>query len=237
MIKNILFDLDGTLINTLQEKFNKKYFESVYKKLLDNRYDASFLSKIIVDGIKTMVFNNGKLTNEEAFWKHFEDNSNMKRDEVKNVFDSFYLNEYDELKVCVETVKKMNENIRLLKNKGYNLILSTNPLFPKIAIEKRASWGGIDCSNFSYITSYENSSYAKPNINYYKEIINKNNLNIEETMMFGNDLIEDLIIEELKIPCFIITNNMVNLDNIQKCTKKGDYNEFFSFINNLPNIN
>ena len=147
------------------------------------------------------------------------------------------MNEYDNLDDCVEVVKSMNENIKLLKNKGYNLILSTNPLFPQIAIEKRASWGGIDCNNFSYITSYENSSYAKPNINYYKEIINNNNLKIEETMMFGNDLIEDLVIEDINIPCFIITNNMVNLGNIKKCTKKGDYNEFFTFINNLPKIN
>lgn len=237
MIKNILFDLDGTLINTLQDELNKKYFEAVYKKLVDNDCDAAFLSKIIVDGIKAMIFNNGTLTNEEAFWKHFEDNSNMKREEIKDVFDSFYLNEYDNLCDCVEVIEGMNENIQLLKNKGYNLILSTNPLFPKMAIEKRASWGGIDCKSFSYITSYENSSYSKPNINYYKEIINKNNLNIKETMMFGNDLIEDLIIEELNIPCFIITNNMVNVNNVKKCTKKGDYNEFFSFINNLPNLN
>ena len=115
--------------------------------------------------------------------------------------------------------------------------MATNPLFPKIAIEKRAHWGDIDCSCFSYITSYENSSYCKPNINYYKEIIDKNNLNIQETFMFGNDLIEDLIIENLNIPCYIITNNALHFENINNCTKKGDYNDFFDFINNLPDLN
>ena len=117
------------------------------------------------------------------------------------------------------------------------MILATNPLFPLIAVTKRAAWGNIDCGKFSYITSYENSSFSKPNINYYKEIIEKNNLNVEETMMFGNDTIDDLAIEQLGIPCYIITNNIVNPQNIGKCTKKGDYNEFYSFISNLPKIN
>ena len=130
-----------------------------------------------------------------------------------------------------------NKAVSLLKQKGYNLILATNPLFPKEAIVKRANWGGIDCDVFSYITSYENSSYAKPNVNYYMEILEKNNLDANETIMFGNDLVEDLAIEKINVPCYIIKNNMINIENLNNCTKKGDYDEFYNYISNLPNIN
>ena len=55
--------------------------------------------------------------------------------------------------------------------------------------------------------------------------------------MFGNDAIRDLAIESINIPCFIITNYLVNEGNIDSCKLKGDYNDFYKFISNLPNIN
>lgn len=237
MIKNILFDLDGTLINTYQSNFNHKFFESIDKKFNDFGYEGKSLSKIVLEGLAVMVNNDGKNSNEEAFWKYFEKKSSIKKENVINIFEEFYNNEYDGLNDCVEKINASKEAISILKDKGYNLILATNPLFPKIAIEKRASWGDICCSDFSYITSYENSHYAKPNVNYYREIMENNNLNNEETMMFGNDLIEDLAVESLNVPCYIITDNMLNKENLNSCTKKGNYNEFLQFIYNLPKIN
>ena len=237
MIKNILFDLDGTLINTLQNNFNEKYFNSIYKKFNDSGYDGAFLSRAVLEGLGAMISNDGSKSNEEAFWDFFESKTNVKKDDIISLFEDFYKKEYDALYDCVEKIEVTGKAISILKNKGYNLILATNPLFPKIAIEKRASWGNIDCCNFSYVTSYENSSYAKPNLNYYKEIIDNNHLDAKETIMFGNDLIEDLVIEELNVPCYIITNNMINVENINNCTKKGDYNDFLNYINSLPKIN
>lgn len=237
MIKNILFDLDGTLIKIFQEKFNEKFYKIIYLRFLKNGYDAETLSKIMLEGIKLMVFNDGKVSNEEVLWSNFEKKSGIKREVIFSSMKELYDEDFDTLKDCIETVEVTGKAINELYEKGYNLILATNPLFPLIAVTKRAGWGNIDCNKFSYITSYENSSFSKPNINYYKEIIEKNNLNIEEIMMFGNDTIEDLSIEQLGIPCYIITNNVVNPQNLDRCTKKGDYNEFYSFISNLPKIN
>ena len=237
MIKNIIFDLDGTLINTFQEKFNKKYFEGIYKKFALAGYDAKLLSKTVLDGVQVMIRNDGSKSNEGIFWDNFKNQTNIQKEEIIGLFEDYYNNEYNELFDCVEKIEVTTNAISILKDKGYNLILATNPLFPYVAVEKRASWGKIDCKEFSYVTTYENSSYAKPNINYYKEIISNNNLIEEETMMFGNDLVEDLAIEKLNIPCFIITDNMLNVENLNNCTKKGNYNEFLNFVNSLPKIN
>lgn len=236
MIKNVLFDLDGTLINTLTS-FNINYFKLLNAKFYEEGYDAENFSNAILEGLNAMINNDGSCSNEEAFWNCFEGKTKIKKNDIIGVFDYFYDVEYDKLSNCVEKVEIANKAISMLKDKGYNLILSTNPLFPRKAIEKRAGFGGINYNDFSYITSYENSCYAKPNVNYYKEIIRNNNLKIEETMMFGNDLIEDLVVEKTGVPCFIITEHMINAENISNCTKKGDYNEFFAFINNLPKIN
>jgi len=236
VIKNIIFDLDGTLINTKQDVFNKRFFEIVYKRFEEEGYKGKQICEVMMEGISLMLKNDGKDSNENIFIKNLIKETNISIDKLNNIFKKFYDSDYDLLKDCVNKIEVTNTIIETLKEKGYNLILATNPLFPKIAIEKRARWGNIDCSNFSYITSYENSSYCKPNINYYKEIIDKNNLKNEETIMIGNDLIEDLVIEELNIPCYINTDNMVNISNIDKCSLKGDYNDLLKFVKELEKI-
>lgn len=236
MIKNIIFDLDGTLIKTNQEEFNKKFFESIKDMFQKAGYNGEKLAKASLEAVGAMVLNDGSFTNEKLFWNYFEKKTSIKKETIYELFDDFYNNTYNDLFECVKPISQMNKAIEILNNKGYNLILATNPLFPLVAIKKRASWGNIDCNMFSYITSYENSNYSKPNINYYKELIKNNNLNKDETIMFGNDLIEDLAIEQIGISCFIVKDNMVNLDNIDSCSKKGSYKEMLEYINSLEEV-
>ena len=73
-------------------------------------------------------------------------------------------------------------------------------------------------------------NYAKPNINYYKQIVELNNLKAEECIMFGNDLIEDLAIEKLGIDCFIITDNMINGEYLINSKLNGNYEDFYKYI-------
>lgn len=236
MIKNIIFDLDGTLINTKQEKFNKHFFQIIYERFEEEGYDGKRICEFIIEGIILMLKNGGKESNEKVFIKNLITRSNIDQKNLERIFDKFYDTDYERLFDCIEKIEVMNQIINILKDKGYNLILATNPLFPRIAIEKRASWGKIDCRLFSYITSFENSSYCKPNINYYKEIMDKNNLSIEETMMIGNDLVEDLEIEKLGIPCYIVLDNVINVSNLNNCARKGNYSDLLKIIGELPKI-
>lgn len=236
MIKNIIFDLDGTLINTRQNDFNKLFFESVYKRFVEEGYNGKQICEIMMECISLMLKNDGKASNELVFINNLTSKTNIEKEKLEDIFNKFYCYDYGNLISCVDKINVSKTIIDILKEKGYNLILATNPLFPIIAIEKRAKWGNIDCDCFSYITSYENSSYCKPNINYYREIIDKNNLKIEETMMVGNDLIEDLIIEKLNVPCYIVTDNMVNESNLNNCTRKGNFNDLLELVDKLPKI-
>lgn len=236
MIKNVIFDLDGTLIKTNQDKFNENFFNLLKETFEKEGYDGSAMAMISLQSVGAMINNDGKKTNEEVFWSCFEEKTKLKKEKVYDLFNDLYYNKYDCMYDSVESIKEMREALESLKEKGYNLILATNPLFPKIAIEKRAKWGEIDCNVFSYVTSFENSSYSKPNVNYYKEIIKNNDLKIDETIMFGNDLVEDLAIEKTGINCYIIMDNAVNISNINSCSKKGNCKEAIEYINSFDKI-
>lgn len=232
MIKNILFDLDGTLINIDQEGFNKEYVDRASNYFVRYGYDRNNVTKYLWGAIFAIVNNDGKVTNQEVFCTYLEKTLNIEKENLLRLFEEFTNNEYDYLSKYIKRVDIVITAIKLLKEKKYNLILATNSLFPYDIIKKRASWGNISVNDFSFVTSMENMNYAKPNINYYKQILELNNLKAEECIMFGNDLVEDLVIEKLGINCFIITNNMVNDEYIGNSKLHGNYEEFYKYIEN-----
>ena len=215
MIKNILFDLDGTLLPLDMDEFLKLYLYSLHKTFPSYHKDINELSEVIMKGTYLMVNNNGSKTNEKVFYDFFKDIHGDKTDELINNYENYYNNEYIIAKNATSTNPYANLLIKELKKKGYNLILATNPLFPRIATLNRIKWAGLDPEDFTLITTYENSSYCKPNLKYYDEIIDKLNLNKDECLMIGNDTREDYIITKLGIACIILKDCLINKDKLE----------------------
>ena len=215
MIKNILFDLDGTLINMDQDKFLELYMISLYNYSKDEYKDVYELIEIIKKGVYLMVTNNGEKTNEEVFYEHFKSIHKDKTDEILKKYEDYYNSDFIITKKATSLKPSAPLLIKELKAKGYNLILATNPIFPRIATLNRIKWAGLDPNDFTYISTYENSCYSKPNIKYYEEILNKLNLNKEECLMIGNDTTEDYVITNLDIPCIILKENLINKNNLE----------------------
>lgn len=215
MIKNILFDLDGTLINMDQDKFLELYMMSLYNYSKDEYKDVYELIDIIKKGVYLMVTNNGEKTNEEVFYEHFKSIHKDKTDEILKKYEGYYNSDFIITKKATSLKPSAPLLIKELKEKGYNLILATNPIFPRIATLNRIKWAGLDPNDFTYISTYENSCYSKPNIKYYEEILNKLNLNKEECLMIGNDTTEDYVITNLDIPCIILKENLINKNNLE----------------------
>lgn len=214
MIKNILFDLDGTLLPMDQDKFIKVYLTTLFEYFPSEYKDVTELSNIIMYGVKLMVENDGALTNEEVFYNYFKSIKKEKTDSLLKAYIEYYKTDYIKTKETTSPSPYANLLIKNLKEKGYNLILATNPLFPKEATLNRIKWAGLDYQDFTYITTYENSCYSKPNIKYYQDIINKLNLKAEECLMIGNDTTEDYVITKLNIPCIILKDCLINKNKL-----------------------
>ncbi|MBR3769651.1 MAG: HAD family hydrolase, partial [Lachnospiraceae bacterium] len=100
-MKVVLFDLDGTLLPMDQEKFIEAYMGTMAKKLALHGYEPKVLGNGVFAGIKSMVANDGSMTNEEAFWKAF---SGIVGEQVKEdlpIFEDYYRNEFQSVsEVC-----------------------------------------------------------------------------------------------------------------------------------------
>lgn len=210
MIKNILFDLDGTLLPMDQDKFAKGYFSRLVKKLAPLGYDPQKTVDGIWAGTAAMVKNNGTVTNEEAFWKKFSEIFGEKSLDDKPVFDEFYRVEFEEVKSDCGFNPSAAKAVKGLKERGFRLILATNPIFPAVATESRIKWAGLDKEDFELYTTYEDSHYCKPNPEYYREITERLSLDPAECLMVGNDAEEDTAAEKLGIKVFLLTDCLIN---------------------------
>ena len=208
-VTTILFDLDGTLLPMDQEVFLKAYLGGLCKKLAPLGYDP----KQVVDGIwagtGAMVRNDGARRNEEAFWETFCGIFGDKARQDMPVFEDFYRNEFQQIaQVCPQN-PRVRPLIDGLKAGGFKLVLATNPLFPAIATHSRVRWAGLQPEDFAYITTYENSSFCKPNPAYYREILDKLGLDPAECVMVGNDVQEDGAVRALGLPVFLLTDCLI----------------------------
>lgn len=233
-VTTILFDLDGTLLQMEHENFIKHYFGGLVKALIPYGYDKDALIKGIWTGTEAMIRNNGDKTNEEVFWQTFSQICGEKVYSDAPAFDKFYDEEFDKVSVVSEKSELIPKVVDEIKKMGFRLVLATNPVFPAIATQKRARWAGLSVDDFELYTTYENSRFSKPNLNYYKEILAKIGAKPEECLMVGNDVSDDMVAEQLGMKVFLITKHLINKDNVDISRyPNGDFNDLLNYIKAL----
>lgn len=232
MIKNIFYDLDGTLLPMEMEEFTKVYFGELAKKFAPRGFDPDKLIAAVWQGTKVMVKNDGSITNEEAFWKYFCEEMSVSLDEMSN-FEEFYKNEFDKAKTVCGFNEKVPALIESVRELGLRQVLATNPLFPDIATRKRISWAGLKVEDFEAYTTYENSHYCKPNPKYYEELLNRVGMKAEETLMIGNDAVEDVAATKIGMKVFLVTDHLLNPTNVDiSDIPHGNFDDALEFIKN-----
>ena len=181
-----------------------------------------------------MVKNNGKQTNEQVFWKEFAGLFGDKVYSDIDKFNEFYETDFDKLKNHCGYNEQANQTIQTLKEKGFVLVLATNPVFPMTAQKKRMLWAGINPDDFALITSYENSRYCKPNPLYYKEIAEKIGVKPCDCLMVGNDTTEDAAAMLTGADFFLLTDCLLNKESkdISKYSR-GSFTQLLNYIENL----
>lgn len=233
MIKVVLFDLDGTLLPMDQRLFTKTYFGLLAQRLARHGYEPQKLIEAIWTGTAAMVKNNGEKTNEEVFWNAIAEiyGAGVKEDIEK--FDEFYREEFDGVRKSCGFDPKAAETVRKLKEKGLRVALATNPIFPRIATQKRIAWAGLSPDEFELYTTYETSRHCKPNPYYYIDILREMGVKAEECLMAGNDVSEDMIAKEIGMDVFLLTACLINKEEKDiTAFPQGNFDDLLAYIEN-----
>lgn len=235
MYKNVLFDLDGTLLPMDMDVFTKLYFNSINKRFCPILgVEPETLVNAMWKGTAAMIKNDNSKMNKEVFWTVASEACNMDLTPYTEQFDDYYLSEFIEVKRAAQPTPYAQKCVELVKNnlpEGGKLIAATNPIFPEVATMRRLNWADVSPNYFDYITVYENSGFCKPNLEYYKMICDKCDIKPEESIMIGNDVDEDMIASKLGFDTYLVTDTMINRQNkdISKY-KHGTFEELFGYL-------
>ncbi len=236
-MNTVLFDLDGTLLPMDQEAFMEAYFQALTLKMAPYGMDQKKLLQSVWIGTMSMIRNDGSMTNEQRFWNNFSGKEGEDMRRLKPVFEDFYRNEFVAAKRATVRHPEAANMIRLLKNKGYRVVLATNPLFPRIATLNRIQWAGLKEEDFELITTYENSSYCKPNKEYYRSILKEIGKDPSECIMVGNDVQDDMCAAELGIEPYLLTDCLINKEGADiSGYRQGGFVELVDYIRGLPDF-
>lgn len=236
-MNTVLFDLDGTLLSMNMDRFMELYFYHM-GKYFEDIIDTKLLAKGLWASTEAMVKSLDERTNEQVFLEDFAGRIDGSIDLYKERFENFYDTEFLKVKEAVLDNSIIQSSVKLLKEKGYEMVIATNPLFPQKAIYHRIRWAGFEPEDFKYITFYEQNHYCKPQVKYYEEVLDAINKAPQDCLMVGNDVVEDMIAAKLGIKTFLIEDNILNEDKIScfNINHRGDYKAFQCFVKDLPSL-
>ncbi len=233
--KAICFDLDGTLLPMDIDRFLHDYYKRIGQFSAQSGLDGKHFMEALDAGINAMVANDGTETNHHVFWDAFYEAYPESKDRAEAVATEFYETKFDEIGDDVIANPAAARAVQTLREKGYPLALTTMPMFPVRAVEKRLGWAGVDPSAFMHITSYENSSSIKPKLDYYRENLDVLGLSGEEVLMVGNNTLEDLSFCKLGADAYLVTDYLLDpIDFDIDSVKHGSLEEFAEWVKGLP---
>jgi len=236
MLEAILFDLDGTLLDIDMEYFLSRYFEEMGRMAqLQGIADAKRLVNQILKSTDIMINDvDTEKHNEEKFMRHFFSHLEVDERKMREFFDEFYRSGFPRLSQYCRPFPGIPEMIAGAFKRGFKIVIATNAVFPRTAIQNRLEWAGIGKLPYSLITSYENMHHCKPFPQYYMEIADRIATPPSACLMVGNDTGEDLAAGEIGMKTFLVEERLIDRGNSPYSPNwRGSMQDLFSFVDGL----
>lgn len=195
MLKAVLFDLDDTLLGNSMDSFLPAYFQAL-TRYLDHLVPPERLIAQLMHATKAMDANhNMHFTNEEAFASAFYPALKPDRSTLERIFQRFYAEEFPKLQSLTRRRREARSLVEWALERGLQVAVATNPLFPRVAVEQRLAWAGVSIDDFSYalVTTYENMHATKSHPAYYREILSRLERRPRECLMVGDSWEMDVL--------------------------------------------
>lgn len=235
MLDTILFDLDGTLAPFTQDAFIRAYFEALVSRVAPMGYKPDDMIDALWQGVSAMIGNDGSFTNRQIFWESFTGKLGIQALALESILNDFYSREFDSVRKVLGETADRGPLLRGLREKGYGLVLATNPIFPAVAVETRLGWVGLRPEDFDYVTTYENSRRSKPNPDYYRDILASIGRRGECCLMAGNNPVDDMAALQAGISVYLVTDYLENPDGAPiEAYPHGAFRDLAASLERLP---
>ena len=191
-LRAVLFDLDGTLIENDMDVFITHFLRRFAPHLAHRVAPEKFVQSWL-HALQFMLRNNDRaLTNQQAFDLNFYPAVGALPEDLQPSIQAFYATSYRGLRSLVRPRPGTRETIQAMLDAGLSVVIATNPIFVHTAVAQRLEWAGVSDLSLALVTSSENMHAAKPSPQYYQEILDRVGCAPDESVMIGDDFINDI---------------------------------------------
>ncbi len=242
MTLTLLIDLDDTLLTNNVDRFLKQYFRDLSNALAPFVIPEQMMAAMMT-AVKAMQSKTDPAgTMEDVFNQAFYPGIDVPRLELVNVLEEFYRDQFPRLRSLTE---QRPEAIELVKNaiqRGWQVVIATNPLFPATAIRQRLTWAGLSPMEIPYawVTDFETSHFCKPNPAYYAEILAQLRWPDGPIVMIGNDLKDDILpAGGLGLPTYWLCENFDQneMPSRSPASKQGSFDQLENWLESIDKEN
>ena len=169
----LLIDLDDTLLPHSTERFLPEYLNALSDHLSDLAPQEKVQKLLLLATDEAMKNEDPAVTIKQAFDENFYPKLGTTHDQLQNSLQDFYTNIHPSLSPISKPKPDIVNFLDNCLQKGFNIAIATNPIFPQIATYQRLRWAGLAPEEypFALISTYENFHFSKPSPAYYMELL------------------------------------------------------------------
>lgn len=233
MTLTLLIDLDDTLLSNSMDTFIPAYLGALGMHLAPYA-DTRQIAPIMMSATENMFRNNRPdRTLKEAFDPDFYAVLGITENQVREPINHFYREIFPTLSSITEPRPEAEQLIKTANQRGWQVAIATNPLFPLAAILHRLAWAGIPVEKypFAIVPSYETFHYAKPNPAYFAELLGRFGWPRGPMVMIGNDPAHDIqAAQSMGFPTFWISNGLPYPDDLPAPNASGSLEDIVPWL-------
>ena len=150
MTLTLLVDVDGTLLFNDEDQFQKLYFRLLGETLHPWVSAERLKAAVIEAGKRSMEKDTPVNTMEECFDQAFYSRLGIDKAEIGDAIEKFFATTFPRLGSTTRPIPGARKLIETAFNRGWDVVVATNPLLPSITTLQRLEWAQIPVSEFPY---------------------------------------------------------------------------------------
>jgi len=231
----LLLDLDGTLIENSFGQFLPAYLNAIGAYFSDLIPPDKLIAELLTGSNLTIENLRPDKTLHQVFYEYFYQTLELEEGIFKPRLEAFYREIYPGIRQVTRQKPEAIHFVERALQKDFQLVIATNPLFPRVAVEERLLWAGLPSSQYPFkmITCMENFHFTKPHLEYYAEILSQLGWPEGPIVSVGDDFTQDIFpSQSLGIPVFWIKTGKqaVEADMPYLNVPHGNHEEAFQWI-------
>lgn len=205
IVKAVLFDLDGTLVDVDMNLFVPVYLRRL-TGYMEDRVNPVHATQSLHHAVAAMFANtDANRTLESILLEVLESELDISPEHYAACLEQFCRNDLEELRPLVTGHPLSPQLVESSLDRGWEVVLATNPIFPRAVIDARIAWGELDGEVFHHVTDYETAHFCKPNTTFFEEILDRLKIPAEACLMVGNDTLHDLSASQVGMQTCLLT--------------------------------